>query len=149
MQKSGKIMRWARTASPALRRWGPARWLCAGLGCALLLGSLAAGYFRVHAQSSVPLPAIDLPRPAHPAAAGQKSDQTAAPNTPEKREIASECSDLLKMATDLKSEVDKTNQDTLSVAVVRKAGEIEQYAHKVRLGPARTGVTADNMAPGR
>jgi hypothetical protein len=36
------------------------------------------------------------------------------------------------MAAELKTEVDKTTRDTLSVAVVRKAGEIEQLAHKVR-----------------
>ena len=41
---------------------------------------------------------------------------------------------MLKMATDLKTEVDKTSKDTLSVPVVRKAGEIEQLAHKVRTG---------------
>ncbi len=38
------------------------------------------------------------------------------------------------MATDLKSEVDKSTKDVLSVGVVRKAGEIEQLAHKVRTG---------------
>jgi hypothetical protein len=38
------------------------------------------------------------------------------------------------MATDLKAEVDKSNKDTLSVTVVRKAVEIEQLAHKVRTG---------------
>jgi hypothetical protein len=38
------------------------------------------------------------------------------------------------MATDLKSEVDKSTSDTLSITVVRKAGAIEQLAHKVRTG---------------
>ncbi len=38
------------------------------------------------------------------------------------------------MATDLKQEVAKTTKDTLSVTVIRKAGEIEQLAHKVRTG---------------
>ena len=38
------------------------------------------------------------------------------------------------MATDLKSEVDKTNRDTLSLTVVRKASAIERLAHKVRTG---------------
>lgn len=51
------------------------------------------------------------------------------PNEPA---VARQCADLLKMAAELKTEVDKTSRDTLSVAVVRKASEIEQFAHKVR-----------------
>ncbi|MFP5210376.1 MAG: hypothetical protein ACLGRW_13905 [Acidobacteriota bacterium] len=50
----------------------------------------------------------------------------------ENQEIASACADLLRMATDLKAEVDKTTKDTLSVPVVRKAGEIEAFARKLR-----------------
>ncbi|MGB0082557.1 MAG: hypothetical protein WBP90_13610 [Terracidiphilus sp.] len=38
------------------------------------------------------------------------------------------------MATDLKTEVDKSTKDMLSVGVVRKAGQIEQLARKVRTG---------------
>jgi hypothetical protein len=41
------------------------------------------------------------------------------------------------MATELKSEVDKSSMDTLSVAVVRKAGQIEQLAHRVRAANGR------------
>lgn len=41
------------------------------------------------------------------------------------------------MATDLKAAVDKTSAGTLSVTVVRKAGEIEQLAHKVRIANAK------------
>ncbi len=69
---------------------------------------------------------------------GRASSETplhrAGPDDARKQQIASECADLLKMATDLKSEVDKTTKDMLSVRVVRKAGEIEQLAHKVRTG---------------
>lgn len=43
-----------------------------------------------------------------------------------------ECADLLKMANDLKTAVNKTTKDELSLAVVRKAGEIEEMAHKLR-----------------
>jgi formyltetrahydrofolate synthetase len=54
-----------------------------------------------------------------------------------KLEIESECANLLKLATDLKTEVDKSNKDMLSLAVVRKASEIEQVAHKVRAGSSK------------
>jgi len=75
-----------------------------------------------------------------PAPAPGQQQKPPAANNPvdaQKQQIASECADLLKMATDLKSEVDKTNRDTLSVTVVRKAGAIEQLAHKVRTGSAQ------------
>jgi hypothetical protein len=39
---------------------------------------------------------------------------------------------LLKLATDLKAEVDKTTKDTLSLNVIRKAEEIERLAKSVR-----------------
>jgi hypothetical protein len=48
------------------------------------------------------------------------------------QQIAEQASSLLKMATDLKTEVYKTPKDTLSVAVIRKAGEIEQLARTLR-----------------
>jgi hypothetical protein len=58
--------------------------------------------------------------------------------TAQKQEIAKESADLLKMATALKIAVDKTSQDTLSIAVVKKAGEIEQFARKARNGSGKS-----------
>jgi hypothetical protein len=55
-----------------------------------------------------------------------------------KQDVASECADLLKLATDLKADVDKSSKDELSIAVVRKAGEIEQHARKLRTDPRLT-----------
>jgi len=52
-------------------------------------------------------------------------------------EAAQQCAELLRLATDLKAAVDKSSAGTLSVTVVRKAGEIEQLAHKVRNENAR------------
>jgi type VI protein secretion system component VasF len=73
-----------------------------------------------------------------PASAQQEKPPTGNNATDaQKQKIVSECADLLKMATDLKSEVDKTTKDTLSIAVVRKAGAIEQLAHKVRTGSSK------------
>jgi len=41
------------------------------------------------------------------------------------------------MATVLKTEVDKSTKDTLSVTVVRKANEIEQFARQLRGGAGK------------
>ena len=46
--------------------------------------------------------------------------------------VAAQCANLLNLAKTLKTEVDKTTQDVLSISVVRDAGEIEQMAHKLR-----------------
>ena len=46
--------------------------------------------------------------------------------------VAAQCANLLKMATDLKTEVDKTTKDVLSMAVVRDASQIEEAAKKMR-----------------
>jgi hypothetical protein len=50
----------------------------------------------------------------------------------QKQQIADESAKLLKLAADLKAEVDKTTKDTLSINVIRKADEIEKLAHSVK-----------------
>ena len=39
---------------------------------------------------------------------------------------------LLRLATELKQYVDKSNESTLSVEVIKKADEIEKLAHSVK-----------------
>jgi hypothetical protein len=55
-----------------------------------------------------------------------------AANDERRKQIAEDSAKLLKMATDLKAEVDKTTKDTLSLSVIRKADEIEKLAHSVK-----------------
>jgi len=55
-----------------------------------------------------------------------------AANAERKKQIADNSARLLKLATDLKAEVDKTTKDTLSLNVIRKADEIERLAHNVK-----------------
>jgi hypothetical protein len=117
-----------------------AAWLC------LLLFLLAtavtgSGLLQSLAQSPAQLPGsgpavgqATAPQATVPLAQGTVSAQpvlqpavNAEPAGP-KQQIAQ----LLQLATDLKSQVDKTNKDELSVSVVRKASTIEQLAHKVR-----------------
>jgi len=56
----------------------------------------------------------------------------AVPEPDPKNPVAVQSTNLLKLAYNLKLEVDKTTKDTLSVTVVRQASEIEQLAHKMR-----------------
>ena len=127
-------------------------WLCVLAGCAA--AAIAAGAAlssgcatSALAQSASPPPSANVTAgqavqssqaniaSAQDAAAAQEQKPPGnAPVDPQKQEVADECARLLKMAAALKTEVDKTNKDTLSVTVVREAGEIEQLAHKVRAG---------------
>ncbi len=52
----------------------------------------------------------------------------AGPRTP----LAEDSDNLLKLANDLQTEVNRTTKDMLSVNVVREAGQIEQLAHRMR-----------------
>ena len=125
-------------------------WLFA-LGCiSALVVATGAGLIKTQAQESFPLPAINPPGakaapgtqatstpggdPPGKQQAGQQAGQQNVPTAADaqKQEIANQCADLLQMATELKKAVDKSRPDTLSVTVVRKAGDIEQYAHKLR-----------------
>ncbi|MGB8030988.1 MAG: hypothetical protein WCF30_15150 [Terracidiphilus sp.] len=112
------------------------------VGCAAGLAVAASlGLIRIQAQQSFPLPAINPPgakaaapttgtAPAAQSASQQAGATANGSGTPE---VARQCAELLKLATDLKTAVDQSSASTLSVTVVRKAGEIEQLAHKVRL----------------
>lgn len=82
------------------------------------------------ANSILNLPGIPVPQPGAASADGAAAqDQPAGPPL---TGVAAQCADLLKMATTLKTEVAKTTKDQLSVAVIRKAGQIEKLAHKMR-----------------
>jgi len=89
---------------------------------------------RAALPSAAPVAATIAPHPP-------KAPVLELPTDPHQRQVAIECSDLLKMATDLKAAVDKSTKDELSVDVVRKAGELEQYARKVREGTKLTAGT--------
>jgi hypothetical protein len=85
---------------------------------------------------------VELPTPVNqapdPNAQMQMHDQQtrqqhfAAANAERKKQISDDSARLLKLAGDLKSEVDKTSKDTLSLNVIRMADEIEKLAHSVR-----------------
>jgi hypothetical protein len=55
-----------------------------------------------------------------------------AANAERKRQIADDTAKLLELATQLKTEVDKTSKDTLSINVIRKAESIEKLAKGVK-----------------
>jgi len=57
---------------------------------------------------------------------------TDAANMDRKKQLSDDSAKLLTLAEALKAEVDKTNKDMLSMNVIRKANEIEKFAHDVK-----------------
>jgi len=53
-------------------------------------------------------------------------------NNQRQQQMVADATKLLELATQLKAEVDKSNKDTLSLAVVKKAEEIEKLAKSVK-----------------
>ena len=79
--------------------------------------------------TSQPVKSSDGPAEA---VAGAKSDASSKVDPVPLTGVAAQCADLLDLAKALKTEVDKTTKDVLSIAVVRDSGQIEQMAHKMR-----------------
>jgi hypothetical protein len=76
-----------------------------------------------------------LAQPSHPEDAWRtKMEQDMAKKAIEERHAAlkRDTDRLLKLSTELKAYVDKANQHTLSLEVVKKAEEIEKLAHSVK-----------------
>lgn len=119
--------RWARPGQELARIDSAARQDRTGRNsrrAAAFAALLAAAALACGAQSGQPDQS-----PASAAQAAAKAAIPAAGNADRKKQIAGETARLLQMATDLKAEVDKTDKDTLSLAVIRKADEIEKLAH--------------------
>lgn len=53
-------------------------------------------------------------------------------NTDRQKRLVADTEKLLSLATELKQDVDKTDKNTLSVDVIKKADEIEKLAHSVK-----------------
>jgi hypothetical protein len=115
----------------AVRRWvGPAGSLLFGLACAAALGCFAQDGHPAIAQTAVGSPAATKPQSEN--APGMKTPKAETAESAHRKQISDESTQLLAMALSLKAEVDKTNKDTLSIKVIRKADEIERLAKTVK-----------------
>lgn len=126
------------------RRWRAARLVCLRrtLGSFFLAGScmLAAQQAPQNGQQangSQPQGQPSANRAwtsSGPLAFGSQAEKqnSDAANLERQKQLADDSAKLVKLATDLKIEVDKTTKDTLSLSVIRKADEIEKLAHSVK-----------------
>jgi hypothetical protein len=72
---------------------------------------------------------MPLPRPASAQAPAESAAGAAATPESPQAEWKKQSAQLLLLATQLKYEVDKTTENILSVKVIQKAREIEQFTH--------------------
>lgn len=82
-------------------------------------------------QQPTPFPNIGEPEgpPLNPQ---MQQDQARMRNNERQKQLVADTDKLLALATQLKADVDKSNRDTLSIDVIKKAEEIEKLAHSVR-----------------
>ena len=59
-------------------------------------------------------------------------DQAKMRNLDRQKQLVADTERLLNLANELKADVDKSNKDTLSLDVIKKADEIEKLAHNVK-----------------
>ena len=70
--------------------------------------------------------------PEDEARARLEKDMEKRRNLARQEQLKRDSDKLLQLATELKSYVDKSNENVLSMEVVKKAEEIEKYAHSVK-----------------
>lgn len=117
-----------------MRIFGPAG------GClAVVIVSLST-CFPAYAQSDSSLPSSvpgisnqnDGVSGRDPHAAAMREQLEKARNDDRQKQLVADTDKLLSLATELKTDVQKSNKDTLSLDVIRKADEIEKLAHNVK-----------------
>jgi hypothetical protein len=78
------------------------------------------------------IPPLQKPGTEDEQSARMEKEMAKKANQARQAELKRDTEKLLKLATELKEYVDKTNESTLSLDVVKKAEEIEKLAHSVK-----------------
>jgi hypothetical protein len=92
------------------------------------------GLCPAHAQNPrfPPVPQPDTPSHEDPAKSKLERDMAKRASHERQAALKRDTDKLYKLATELKDYVDKTNENVLSLEVVKKAEEIEKLAHSVK-----------------
>jgi hypothetical protein len=70
--------------------------------------------------------------PDEPLSPDMQRDQAKLRNIDRQHQIVLDTQKLVALANELQADVDKSNKDTLSIDVIKKADEIEKLAHAVK-----------------
>ena len=90
------------------------------------------GWAQTADQSAPPLAGAQRNNQEEAWEAQQKRDMARKENLKRQQDLKKDTDKLLELATELKQYVDKTNENTLSIEVIKKAEEIEKLAHSVK-----------------
>jgi len=118
----------------------PHRWAFVIGCCIVLYAALASGGGTAQSAkgaTSVAGANVDRSSPTSDDQTKMKDQQAKQQSVDEgdqerKKQLSDDTAKLLTLAMALKAEVDKTNKDTLSLNVIRKADEIEKLARNVK-----------------
>jgi hypothetical protein len=91
-----------------------------------------AGAAQTPGQSTSPLPGGSQRHDEETWETQQKRELAKQENLKRQQDLKKDTDKLLDLATQLKQYVDKTNENMLSVEVIKKAEEIEKLAHSVK-----------------
>jgi hypothetical protein len=80
-----------------------------------------------------PVGADGLPSMAPDLPPAQKEKQEKLQNDDRQKQLVADTEKLLQLATELHTDVAKTNKNVLSVDVIKRADEIEKLAHSVKV----------------
>ena len=103
---------------------------------AVLLALLLLSAFQLSPRQQQPFPpqptqpGTQEPGPSIPPEVQKEMEKKA--NAQRQADLKRDTERLLKLSTELKDYVDKTNENVLSMEVIKKAEEIEKLAHSVR-----------------
>jgi hypothetical protein len=114
---------------------GLPRWILRlnGLVWLVLLFVLAATPRATPQTLRLPSPPLQQkPGPDDDVRQKMEKDMAKKANLARQADLKRDTDKLLKLATELKESVDKTNESTLSLDVLKKAEEIEKLAHSVK-----------------
>jgi hypothetical protein len=88
-----------------------------------------------------------VPPPPSQAEKDMHAQQLKEANKKRQQDLKNDTDKLFQLATELKAAVDKTNENMLSLEVVRKADEVEKLAKRVREKMKETVGTAPSLEP--
>jgi hypothetical protein len=92
----------------------------------------APGQGRQNPGSPKQQPIPGLEPDSGPLESHREEQQAKLRNDDRQKRLVADTDKLLALATDLKTQVDKSTKDTMSVDVIKKAEEIEKLAHSVK-----------------
>jgi hypothetical protein len=120
------------------------RWQALVLSLVFLISGFVVSPAQQQQQQTPQIPTVARPStPGQPTIPGEEAEpdplarrimleQAKKRNIQRQQDIVKDTNKLLELAQQLKTEVDKSNQDQLSLSVVKKAEEIEKLAKSVK-----------------